>query len=139
MAQPVNLQRGTRHSGLAPGLGSNSDIKMLGNSVLPSSNLQPGSLTFGSCPAFSFADRQALAVLWKTCCALKDVVHFEGAAQTADELMRTLRPALLYRRDSFLQKQILCRMEEKNYKGINGKPRGLQCYHGTKHLGNGWE
>lgn len=81
MAQPANPQRGTRHSGLAPGLGSNSDIKMLGNSVLPSSSLQPGSLTFGSCPAFSFADRQALAVLWKTCCALKDVVHFEGAAE----------------------------------------------------------
>lgn len=100
MVQPANPQRGTRHSGLAPGLGSNSDIKMLGNSVLPSSSLQPGSLTFGSCPAFSFADRQALAVLWKTRCALKDVVHFEGAARTADEL-RTWHPALSYHTDSF--------------------------------------
>jgi len=63
MAQPANPQRGTRHSGLAPGLGSNSDVKTLGTGALPSSGVQPGSLTFGSCSAFSFAHRQVSEVL----------------------------------------------------------------------------
>lgn len=57
MAQPANPQRGTRHSGLAPGLGINSDVRTLGTGALPSNSVQPGSLMFGSCPAFSFADR----------------------------------------------------------------------------------
>lgn len=101
MAQPASPQRGTRHSGLAPGLSSNSDVKTLGTSALPSSSGQPGSLTFGSRPVFSFAHRLVLEMLWRMCCALKDVVRFEGAAETADELMRMSHPALLCHRDGF--------------------------------------
>lgn len=63
MAQLASPQKGTRHSGLAPGLGNNSDVKPLGTGALPSSSVQPGSLTFGSCPAFSFADRQLIEML----------------------------------------------------------------------------
>lgn len=63
MAQLASPQKGTRHSGLAPGLGSDSAVKTLGNGELPSSSVQPGSLTFGSCPAFSFADTQVIEML----------------------------------------------------------------------------
>lgn len=46
------------HSGLAAGPGSNSDVRTCGTGALPSSSMQPGSLTFGSCPTFSFAVRE---------------------------------------------------------------------------------